>query len=377
MRSAMDSGFRALNRRARQYFQVGRRLGAQRADPMAAAHLGCCGPVSCPKLFSSPHRFMAAAAISFFATLGLGGCAATATSTAPPRIHLKGPIAVLRAGFESSDPGLRAISLESLKNVHRPLAQDLVKRALSDTSPMVRFTAAMVAGDQKMVDLKEQLIALATGPMVSVRPAAIYALARIGDAAYMDELPSMLMSKDPVVRANVAFILGRLGDKSAIPLLRTDSNDRSHGVKLAITSALARLGYHRAVNSIVALSLSSYAQDHLAALSTCRTLESPLAVNVLLAGLHDPSPAARLIAARGLGQRGSTLGETIAVKAAASSDTHLRVLGALALGAIPVSSNAGLLEKMLTNTDPRVRIAAASGLIHLRMLAQSVDRSTH
>ena len=302
-------------------------------------------------------------------SIALGGRKATAT-TAPPRIYLRSLYAVLRAGFDNPAAGIRAITLESLKHLHRPLAQQLLRRGLEDPSPMVRFTAAMVAGNQKMAALKKQLVRLVRGRTISVRPAAIYALARIGDPSFMDELPTMLASKDPVVRANVALVLGRLGDKSAIPLLLTDANDRSHAVKLTLTSALARLGYRRAVNSIVALSLSPYAEDHLAALSTCRTLENPIAVNVLLAGLKDPSPPARLIAARGLGQRGSTLGEKLAVRAAKSSNAHLRVLAALALGAIPVSSNARHLEKLLTDPDPRVRIAAASGLIHLHMLAQ-------
>ncbi|MGC8540025.1 MAG: HEAT repeat domain-containing protein [Phycisphaerae bacterium] len=318
------------------------------------------------------HSFSRAAifALATPLALALGGCSATATSTAPPRIHLQGPEAVLRAGYSSPDPSIRAITLESLKHLHSPLAQQLVKRGLSDSSPMVEFTAAMVAGYQKMAALKKQLIHLADGTTISVRPAAIYALARLGDNAFMNALPGMLSSKNPIVRANTAFVLGRLGDKSAIALLRTDTSDHSHAVKLAVTSALARLGYRRAVNSIVALSLSPYAGDHLAALSTCRTLQNPIAVNVLLAGLKDPSPPAQLIAARGLGQRGSTLGEKIAVKAAESPNSHMRALGALALGAIPVSSNAHRLEKMLTDPNARVRIAAASGLIHLHLLAQ-------
>ena len=313
-----------------------------------------------------------AAAIALAAPLALvmGGCSATAISTVPPQIHLQGPEAVLRAGFSNPDASIRAITLESLKHLHSPQAQQLVKRGLSDPSPMVEFTAAMVAGNQKMAVLKKQLIDLAQSPTISVRPAAIYALARLGDNTYMNTLPAMLGSKNPIVRANTAFVLGRLGDKSAIALLRTDASDRSHAVKLAVTSALARLGYRRAVNSIVALSLSPYAGDHLAALSTCRTLQNPIAVNVLLAGLKDPSPPAQLIAARGLGQRGSTLGEKIAVQASKSRNSHLRALAALALGAIPVSSNARRLEKMLTDSNPRVRIAAASGLIHLRLLAQ-------
>ncbi|MGC8624225.1 MAG: HEAT repeat domain-containing protein [Phycisphaerae bacterium] len=305
--------------------------------------------------------------VSLSLTIGSGAVAAT---TAPPRIHLRSLYAVLRAGFNNPAAGIRAITLESLKHLHRPLAQQLLQRGLTDPSSMVRFTAAMVAGNQKMAALKKQLVHLVRSRTISVRPAAIFALARIGDTSFMDELPILLASRDPVVRANAAMVLGRLGGKSAIPVLLTDANDRSHAVKLTITSALARLGYRRAVDSIVALSLSPYAEDHLAALSTCRTLENPIAVNVLLAGLKDPSPPAQLIAARGLGQRGSTLGEKLAVRAAKSSNAHLRVLAALALGAIPVSSNARRLEKMITDPNPRVRIAAASGLIHLHLLAQ-------
>ncbi len=302
----------------------------------------------------------------------LGGCAqSTAT---PPRIDLTPAIQVLQRESSSRHASLRAVSMESVQQLHQPAAERLIAVGLKDSSPMVRFTAAMVAGRRRMVSLEPRLKALRVDPNASVRVAAIYALARLGDTARMNELAGMLDSADPVVRANVAMVLGRLGDRSAIPLLLTRANDPNAAVRLAVTSALARLGYHRAISSIIALSLSVYAQDHLAALSTCRSLQNPLAVNVLLAGLRDPLPAARLIAARGLGQRGSVLGESIATYYARGPDAHLRMLAALALGSIPVAGNTTRLAHMLDDANPRVRIAAAAGLIDLHHLATIAAR---
>ena len=285
-----------------------------------------------------------------------------------PHVPLAGAIRVIQQTVRSRSSILRAESMESLQNLNSPIRRHLLAQGLRDPSPMVRFSAAMVVGRCRLAPLEPVVKKMLSDKSMNVRVAAIYALDRLGDSSGMNELPRLLHSAQPSVSANVAMVLGRLGDKSAIPLLLTAAKNPSHGVQIAVTSALARLEYHRALSSLIALSLSGYEQDHLAALSTCRTLMNPLAINVLRAGLREPDPAANLIAARGLGQRGSAMGEKVAIRYSSSSKPQLRALAALALGAIPVSGNIGVLKKMLSDPDVHVQVAAAAGLFHFHAM---------
>ena len=300
--------------------------------------------------------------------------ARAADHPAPPVIHLAPVEDLLARMAKSPHPSLRAAAIESTQGLKTGAADQIVARGLKDGNSMVRFSAAIVAGKRRLATVRTQLDHLLTDPDISVRVGAIYALARLGHDSHMSELAQTLQSKSPTVRANTAFVLGRLGDPSAIVLLKTRADDANSAVRMAITSALARLGDRRAINSLIAMSLSKYAQFHLAAMSTCRSLQNPLAANVLLNGLHDPLIAAQLIAARGLGQRNSTLGEKIALTCAADKNPQLRVLAALALGSIPVAYNAHVLKKLFKDPDPKVEIAAAAGLIELHHLADLAKR---
>jgi HEAT repeat protein len=250
------------------------------------------------------------------------------------------------------------------------MAVKVLREGLDDRSSAVKFTACMVIGNRRLHGFQTKLRQLYADSGPRVQSGVIYALARLGHQRHVEQLAVLLHSKDPTTRANAAMVLGRLGDPTAIGLLRTDSDDPIHAVRLAVTSALARLGYHRAISSIIALSYSRYAIDHLAALNTSRSLETPLAANVLLNGLRDPLPAGQLIAARGLGQRGSEQGEKIARHYIHSSNADYRVLAALALGWIPDGNNAPRLVHMLHDSSEKVRIAAAAGLLHLYHLAK-------
>ncbi len=298
----------------------------------------------------------------------VGGCAATTISTRP--ISIAPAEGIILRGLHSASPTIRAAAVESASQLPAQSAVKALTTALKDKSSAVRFTACIVIGNLRLQVFQSRLLQMYPNSGERVKAGVIYALARLGDEHNIGQLAALLHSKDPTVRANAAMVLGRLGDPSAIGLLRTDSADPIHAVRLAVTSALARLGYHRAISSIIALSYSRYAIDHLAALNTSRSLNTPLAANVLLNGLHDPLPAGQLIAARGLGQRGSEQGEKIARHYARSSDAGYRVLAALALGWIPDGNNADRLVHMLHDPSEKVRIAAAAGLLHLYHLAK-------
>ncbi len=291
----------------------------------------------------------------------LTGCA----SAPEPRLNLAPALAVLQHAAASRQPALRAHVMESVQPLERMAAIKILMRGMTDPSPMVRFTAAMVAGQRRLVRLEPQLQTLRRDSNLSVRPAAIYALARLGETKYLAALPAALENRAAIVRANAAMVLGDLGDVNAAHLLRQHVDDPNAAVRFAVTVALAQLGQRQAISSLIAMSLSAYAADQLAALSVFCSLRAPVAANVLTAGLSDTLPEARLIAARGLGRRGSAAGQGLALHYAHSRHSHLRALAALALGAIARPADAAVLRRMLADPNPQVRVAAAAGWIEL------------
>lgn len=116
-------------------------------------------------------------------------------------------------------PGYRANAIESLELVP-DIGEQVARTGLSDENPAVRYAAAMVIGRQRCGSSAPLTNALVRDLDPSVRLASIYAMKRNGYNVDLTPLADALRSNpDARVRANAAFILGELGDPSAVTLL--------------------------------------------------------------------------------------------------------------------------------------------------------------
>ncbi|NOG55540.1 MAG: HEAT repeat domain-containing protein [Planctomycetes bacterium] len=163
-------------------------------------------------------------------------------------------------------PGYRANAIEALADVPE-VGEQVARTGLSDENPAVRYASAMVIGRRLYASSAPLVNALVRDVDPSVRLASLYAMKRNGYRVDLTPLADALRSSpDARVRANAAYILGELGDPTAITLLRdaltydvpksTVADIRIY--QLQVAEALVKLGDH---NSLSRLRAPLYTRD--------------------------------------------------------------------------------------------------------------------
>lgn len=289
---------------------------------------------------------------------------------------------ILRKATRSADPSIRANAIESLLASPAVLAE-VLPTGLADQNRGVRFVSAMCVGRANLSELAPFVEPLLKDPSPSVQAAAIYALSKCGRPVDPTPLAAMLQSDDPEVRANAFVVLGELGNKSAIPMIRAALGQgmrRVHPVRVRIVElqgaeALVRLGSEDDVEGIRAALFAPGEQGELSILA-CQILArvgdqsaAPMMERLVDAsGTSARPPEIRLAAAQSLAElkvsARSNLG-ALGAQFASSPDHFLRVQAAILLGRVGGPGSVQILSALLSDPDDSVRIAAAAGLLRL------------
>lgn len=216
-----------------------------------------------------------------------------------------------RAG-DSPNAQVRCQALEVLAQVRGTTAGPIFYRFLKDKDPMVRFAAAMAIGDVRHAAALAAIRRMATpGVGESDRRTycgVLYAMHCLGDDTYTRRLGELLFDREVEVRCNAALVLGRMKLPAARPLLQSAldeevSHEREGPAKLALVEALARLGDARCK-----LAMESYTRlqlDYrLPAILALPECQTPNAADLLESLMEDPFPQVRVAAAGALGRLG-------------------------------------------------------------------------
>jgi HEAT repeat protein len=273
--------------------------------------------------------------------------------------------------------------MEAAAEVLIDQASLFLREGLQDTHPAVRFAACMGLGELAEADAEPAIKPLVHDPDGSVRVAAYFALERLGDLSHrVAWRDALLNNPEPEVRRNAALALGRLHDKHVIPLLRKAfSDDPDDGVRLQALEALAFLGDKYAINRFLLDAYGGVGFKQPFALLTLGRVPGDRVVSALRTRLqYAPYLEARLAAARSLGMQGYDEGYQLALESLDWNEPdaqekkgspevqimRVRSMAALALGDIGRRDALGALHQtMETETDPRVRLAAATAILNI------------
>ncbi|HWE95265.1 MAG TPA: HEAT repeat domain-containing protein [Tepidisphaeraceae bacterium] len=271
-----------------------------------------------------------------------------------------------------ADPVVRIHALEAIRlttgNEHKA---DII-RCLSDPEAIVRFAAALAAGELRLHEAHDALLAIAEDRSENVRVAVRFALHRIGDTHLSHQLEKMAQDPNPVVRTHTALVLGLIGEPSALGILRVMRRDHDATVRQQAAESMWRLHDDAALQDLVGLTVSKYYDDQMFAMLALAAPRDTRIRQYLRGGLIAESDGKNTInevplaAARGMGMLGSDEGYGVALQGAQSPDYRSRVLAAFAFGAIGRPDSQGVLGKLLKDQDPNVRIAAAAGILELK-----------
>lgn len=309
--------------------------------------------------------------------------------SAPPSsaLELREPaISVLLQAAESSDPMLRANAVEALHGAKEHLS-DVLRRALGDTNRGVRFVAAMSVGRFALKELTALVEPLLHDESHSVQAAAMYAQHRCGVKVDLNPLGRLLRSEDPEVRGNAAYVLGELGQRSAIDLLREAAGSglqfatqaRRKVIELQLAEAMVKLGAVQELDVIRAALFAPVEESEVAALACqmCGELKDGGALADLVnivnrTGPSERPPEIRMAAALAVARIDPTrtLVE-IPVSHATSSRAELRAQAAYTLGAMGGNRTssavaASNLSRLLNDANPMVQVAAAGAILRLQ-----------
>lgn len=282
----------------------------------------------------------------------------------------------ITAASRSSDEVMRAQSLEALSRSHDSNPDDRIAKGLADPAWIVRFAAAICAGDLKVRSAYKPLLAAAYDADPNVRVAVRYALHRLGDSKLTKDLETLSQNPDPRVRGNVALVIGLLGEPTGVRVVRPLMADPAFTVRIQAAEALWRLGDEQGLKNLVAGSISPYPDDVIVSiLALAAPRDQRVKENVIgkLAEDKDGKQYVelQLAAARAVGMLGGDDGYGVATKAIVSPDARQRSLAALALGEIGRPDAQDELAKALTDPTPEVRLSAAVALRQIEMKARN------
>lgn len=289
----------------------------------------------------------------------------------------------LRQASRVDDPRVRANAIEAA-GLSAARHVELLKGGLKDPNVAVRSVAAMTIGEHRVQSLCEDVWPLLEDNSPFVRCSAVYALTQCGENVDRRELARALLD-DPStrVRSHAAFILGEVGDTSALPLLRQSLREKPARAsqievnlfQLQVAEALVKLGDESQLEPIRAALYPSRPEDlesTALAVQILGTVRDKRSIDQLmyLSATKDRDgqmmPAeVRLAIASSLAKMGLKQGDFIADEFVKDKKAALRSQVAFVYGETGTSGNLGVLEAMLADPDWGVRVAAAAAVVKI------------
>lgn len=264
-----------------------------------------------------------------------------------------------------------------------PLAQ----AALDDPNPGVRYAALVTIGRLKHRTLADAVLRSRNDPVEYVRAAADFAAAKLGRRVDLTPLATLLASSDPTDHGIAVNLLGWLGDKTAVPMIREltgrpmprATQERIGIVRLQAAEALVMLGEDEALEPIRAGSFAAQPEIAITAVQIGGRLQDRAMLSRLrtLALERNPKKPVveelRLAAATAMAQMNVQEGLPVLLDAAGKQGvsyngqtypaTGLRAQTAYGLGWFRDARAAEALATLLQDPEEAVRLAAAASVL--------------
>ncbi|QDU33209.1 HEAT repeat protein [Poriferisphaera corsica] len=232
-------------------------------------------------------------------------------------------VEVVLNASRSASPFFRANAMEAAAYTG-DRALPLLQLGLDDRSEVVRFAALVSIGKLADPALGKSAAAYVNDSDPSVRAAAIFAAKKCGAEVNESYLAELLNSKDARQRRNAASVLGWLGNKSAVPMLREGSwkgrmrNPNEYEIdQIAFAEAIARLGEETALDVIRGKLYTGGAPDEtrVYAVTVLGDLGDAKMARVFENMLNDTNMQVRIAAATTLTKLGYGVGGTVLLDA--------------------------------------------------------------
>ena len=300
-------------------------------------------------------------------------------------------IGELEALLTHADPQIRANAIEGLLHAPsrlKPRLGDL----LADASPGVRAVACTAVGEARIGEWVPTVRTLVADPSPYVRASAIFAMVMNNEDVNQTPMATMLLTDSSTrVRAHTASLLGKIGNASALPMLREAASaptpragqNQWRLLDLQIAEAMVRLDDESRLDAIRSALYQTRAEDIELALVAVQILadlndRASIAAMINLAAQTDQAGSempleVQLGVAAALARMGAMPNEAMVLGSARHSEPGIRAFAAHALAGTASADGVRSLSVLLSDAEPAVRVAAGSAMLRTEGRAGSVS----
>lgn len=285
-------------------------------------------------------------------------------------------VEILYASLTDPSGLIRAHAAEVVVTTGRMDMMPVIIKLLKDESVAVRFSATMAIADFGYTRGTISVRRLLSDPDLNVRIAAAYALTKLKKGELSEEIYAALDNRDQTIRANATLLLGKLGDRKALPALNAVAGETHSGdaVRMQAAESIAMLGGDdRTYRQLWAFLMSKYNEDRAVGIRAMGALGTTESQNAILSMLTDESVEIRLLAAEQLGRAGIRVGKEDVVeyltKVRKSLDPTSRqqadLVAVMAIGRIGGTRLENFLPNFLASNSKDMRLQAAQSVLLL------------
>lgn len=292
---------------------------------------------------------------------------------------------------KSTQSDLRANAIEAA-GLAMPRLERVISSGLSDRNEGVQSVAAMTVAKNRLVSMTPRLKPLVDSRSPYVSAAAVMALSKCSepiDDAKVAKLAELLWTSDsPRIRSHVAYVLGEIGNPSALPMLKQAAGLKmpkaataeTNLMMLQFAEAMVKLGDQAQIEPLRAALHPSRREDLEAAALAAQILgelkdKRPIDQLVYLTAFQDPTtkemypPEVRMQIASSLAKLGLDKGGFVADKYIADPNPQLRAQAAAVFGDTGRTDHYPKLAVLLEDPDEHVRLSAAYAVLKVQRKA--------
>jgi len=282
-------------------------------------------------------------------------------------------IQTILAASVSEDPFIRANAIEAAALLDDTRLGALVKLGLEDDEAVVQFAALLTIGNERLKEHAGSAKRFLESDSGSVRAAAMFAMHACGKKVDLSPMARLLASDDPGVRSNAALLLGRMSDRSAVPLLaamsrrpmRRVSAARAAVVRLQFAEAMVKLGDDKGLDALRSGAYSQFDEVRIVAIKSMGEVGDEAMMPALRELLKDDRQPIqiRLAAAESLARLRQADGMKVVLEGLVSTEPTVRVQAALAGSKLASDGVVLAVVNQLDDANEAAKVAAAAAVL--------------
>ena len=271
------------------------------------------------------------------------------------------PDSLLKLFDTGNPPQLRFIA-EVAGEIVSPVYYDMFARLLENEDGHVRSIAARSIAKLNMSEAVSLLIKRLADPYEDVQEAAVDALGMLQHYLHIQELHAMLRADSPVLRRNVARLLGKMKADHAVKDLGFTLKDENVAVRKAVVEALSQIGTEEAVRYLTYALTDEDPDIRISATLSLGAIGGKGILDSLTILTVDPDNFVRVSAARALGMLKDRNSIIILVPLLHDESGFVVATAIEALQAVGGDEACKAIAGMLASTDDEVKRTAITAL---------------